>query len=450
MFKNEKFDFNHSKNLNIIFAFFPASFILGNLATNINILLFCGYAILHLKSRIFKIKFDFSLKIVFLFFLFVFFSTLLSFLKSSFFQEQDDMALFRLIKSVLFFRFFLLLLVIYALVELNIIDYKYFFVSAALFPVLISTDLIFQYIFGFNIIGLESYGHHNTSFFGDELISGGYVQNFAFFSIMLFIYKFKSSENYLRYILISLSIVLLSLGIMISGNRMPIILFFLGIFLIYIFNKKLRKIALTNTIIVITVLSTLILADDYWKISYKSFYQNIYGTVSYFYERTKSSKAEVLLNERKILEDDKIELAGYRAILSTALETWKLHRIFGNGIKSFRTDCAKIIKIQKRGICSNHPHNYYLEILTDLGIVGFTIVIIIASMFLFFLYKNYRFFQENNFQSLFFLATTISLFLEAFPLKSTGSIFTTNNATYIVLLGGIILSYKKLLEDKVF
>ena len=260
----------------------------------------------------------------------------------------------------------------------------------------------------------------------------------------------NSSKNYLRYILISLPIVLLSLGIMISGNRMPIILFFLGIFLIYIFNKKLRKIALTNTIIVITVLSTLILADDYWKISYKSFYQNIYGTVSYFYERTKSSKAEVLLNERKILEDDKIELAGYRAILSTALETWKLHRIFGNGIKSFRTDCAKIIKIQKRGICSNHPHNYYLEILTDLGIVGFTIVIIIASMFLFFLYKNYRFFQENNFQSLFFLATTISLFLEAFPLKSTGSIFTTNNATYIVLLGGIILSYKKLLEDKVF
>ena len=97
---------NHSKNLNIIFAFFPVSFILGNFFTNFNLILFCVYGILYLKSKIFKIKFDFSLKIIFLFFLFVFLSTVLSFLKSSFFQEQDDMALTRLIKSALFFRFF--------------------------------------------------------------------------------------------------------------------------------------------------------------------------------------------------------------------------------------------------------------------------------------------------------------------------------------------------------
>ena len=37
-------------------------------------------------------------------------------------------------------------------------------------------------------------------------------------------------------------------------------------------------------------------------------------------------------------------------------------------MKSFREDCKKIINVQKKGICSNHPHNYYLEILTDLGI----------------------------------------------------------------------------------
>tara|TARA_Y100000590_G_scaffold438567_1_gene561528 strand:- start:4126 stop:5457 length:1332 start_codon:yes stop_codon:yes gene_type:complete len=441
---------NHSKNLNIIFAFFPVSFILGNFFTNFNLILFSVYGILYLKSKIFKIKFDFSLKIIFLFFLFVFLSTVLSFLKSSFFQEQDDMALTRLIKSALFFRFFLLLLILYVLNELDIIDYKYFFVSAAIFSVLISADLVFQYIFGFNIIGLESYVHHNTSFFGDELIAGGYVQNFAFFSIFFFIYKFGNSENFFKYILISFLIALLSLAIMISGNRMPVILFLLGIFLIYVFNKKLKKIALINVLIFFTVLGTLISNDNYWKISYKSFFQNIYSTVTYLYERTKADKTETLSKERQLLKDDKVELAGYSIIFSTALETWKLHKVFGNGIKSFRVDCAKIIRIQKRGTCSNHPHNYYIEILSDLGIVGFVIVLIIASMFLFFLYKNYKFFEKNNLQSLFLLAATISLFLEVFPLKSTGSIFTTNNATYIVLLGGIILSYKKLLKDKAF
>ena len=85
-----------------------------------------------------------------------------------------------------------------------------------------------------------------------------------------------------------------------------------------------------------------------------------------------------------------------------------------------------------------------------MGIVGFFILTIIVSMFLVYLYKNYRFFGKNDFKSLFLFAATISLFLEGFPMKSTGSIFTTNNATYIALLAGIILSYKKILEDKDF
>jgi len=51
--------------------------------------------------------------------------------------------------------------------------------------------------------------------------------------------------------------------------------------------------------------------------------------------------------------------------------------------------------------------------------------------------KNGRFLEiigatGNNLQNLFLLAATISLFLEVFPLKSTGSIFTTNNTTYII------------------
>ena len=95
-------------------------------------------------------------------------------------------------------------------------------------------------------------------------------------------------------------------------------------------------------------------------------------------------------------------------------------------------------------MCSNHPHNYYLEILTDLGVVGFAITLIISSIFIGFLIKNYNLLNQNNLKNLFLLATTISLFLEVFPIKGTGSIFTTNNATYIIILSGILLSYKNI------
>ena len=99
-------------------------------------------------------------------------------------------------------------------------------------------------------------------------------------------------------------------------------------------------------------------------------------------------------------------------------------------------------------MCSNHPHNYYMEILTDLGILGIIFVIIMALIFIRFLMENYKSFNSKKFENLFLLAALISLFLEVFPIKSSGSIFTTNNATYIILMTSIILSHKKILEGK--
>ena len=59
-------------------------------------------------------------------------------------------------------------------------------------------------------------------------------------------------------------------------------------------------------------------------------------------------------------------------------------------------------------------------------------------------------FRENHLNDLFFIATSINLILEMFPIKSTGSFFSTYNAAYIFLMSGIILSYKKLSQNKNF
>ena len=139
----------------------------------------------------------------------------------------------------------------------------------------------------------------------------------------------------------------------------------------------------------------------------------------------------------------------------TALDTWKRNKIFGNGIKSFRIDCYKLqssdeynlsetyAESKKNRLCSTHPHNYYFEILTETGIVGLFITLMIASLFIVFVLKNFKLFKGNNIENFILLAATISLILEVFPFKSTGSIFTTNEAAYITLISSIILSYKK-------
>ena len=44
--------------VNLVFAFFPFSFILGSLVVNFNLFLFCCLGIFYLKSKILRTKYD--------------------------------------------------------------------------------------------------------------------------------------------------------------------------------------------------------------------------------------------------------------------------------------------------------------------------------------------------------------------------------------------------------
>ena len=466
--------------INLVLAFFPISFVLGNLITNINLVLFCVLGIFHLRSKILTTKFNLPIKIIFLLFFIIFFSTSLSFIKSLYFEGYEYIHLVRLIKSVMFFRFFLMLIIIYFLNELGILNLKYFFISAVFSSLIVSLDVLYQYIFGVNIIGLISHGHHNSGFFGDELIAGGFIQNFSFFSI-LFVTLILKNKNYLRFILTTIIICILGISIMLSGNRMPLILFLFGLLLVFLFNNKLRKIIPVSLICLFILFKFILSSDETMKSNYLSMYSNIQGMVSIFvlepisendseknYETQGSSTMVTEKDQQSSLHRKKLSFLNdrtYRArLLLTALDTWKKNKIFGNGIKSFRIDCGKLqdrdlldesdiyeynlwmhafLKSKKNRLCSSHPHNYYFEILTETGIVGLFVTLMIASLFVVFILKNFKFFKGNNIENFILLAATISLILEAFPFRSSGSIFTTNNATYIILIASIILSHKK-------
>ena len=261
----QKVTVNSTLLTNLVFAFFPISFISGNLIINLNLLLFCCLGIFHLRSKILKTKYDYPIKIIFLFFLIIFFSTSLSFAKSLYIDGYEYNNLFKLIKSITFFRFFLMLAIVYLLVQLDILNFKYFFVSAAFSSVFISLDIIFQYIFDFNIIGLKSfhvtqnlpgYYFRNAGFFGDELIAGGFIQNFSFFSIFFVAFKLKNKNN-IRFLLIMLTICIVGMGILFSGNRMPLILFVFGLLLIFLLNNKLKKVLSVSLIVLFIIFGLL-------------------------------------------------------------------------------------------------------------------------------------------------------------------------------------------------
>ena len=132
----------------------------------------------------------------------------------------------------------------------------------------------------------------------------------------------------------------------------------------------------------------------------------------------------------------------YMKEFATFYDTWLMNKYVGGGIKNFRYYCHKASKKDKKKesfICNMHPHNYYLEILTETGIVGFTIICLVFLIVLYRTFvKKYFLFSPLNHNNL--IIPFIFLFIvEIFPIKSTGSFFTTGNATYLFLILGILI-----------
>ena len=101
------------------------------------------------------------------------------------------------------------------------------------------------------------------------------------------------------------------------------------------------------------------------------------------------------------------------------------------------------LKYEKNLLCAPHPHNIYLEILINQGIVG----IIIFFIFLLSILKKYYLDliapKKNHFEKMFILSFLIIFIVELWPLRSYGSIFQTVNGTLFWFL--ISLTSSKLL-----
>jgi O-antigen ligase len=271
---------------------------------------------------------------------------------------------------------------------------------------------------------------------------------------------------------------ILGTGLLFSGNRMPLILFIFGLFLIFLSNLKIKKILLLSLVVLSVLFKFIISSDESYKIYITSYYSsyieeventfltpfdiNLFGGkgIRTWARTEKTDEEELVLGQKNTFYKDVKLRSSYLRFALATLHTWKSNKIFGNGIKSFYTDCHKLssdpnIRIEEDQfpdkinlLCSNHPHNYYFQILTTTGIVGLFITFLIGWSFLVLIFKNFKFIKKFNMTNVILLSVIISFFLEMFPLRNTGSLYTTNNATYIILIGSIILSYKELLKLK--
>ena len=426
----------NSTIVNVLFSMFPLFLIFGNLFTNLNIILLCVFSFIFYSKEIKKFKINLLDKIIIIFFIYTLITLIINFLGS--YYNYDFFSKTVIFKTLLYLRYLVLYFVLRVLVSKKILRLDYFFLTCALCAAFICLDIFVQFIFGKNIFGMEPVSvRHYSGVFGDELIAGGYLQKFALFSFFLpFVIKKKNYKAIIQFIFF----IIFMFGIVLSGNRMSFLLFVLSYAVFIIFSSDLKKYFLTFSIIFFIIISLHYNLNQNFKIRMDGF--TWYGKIliNSLFEKNLDT-AEGRLKEKDLFQKP------YVAELFCARTGFKRNPIFGGGVRSYRT----INFGSFYNGCATHPHNYYAEILSDLGLVGLSIILVFIFILFRKIFKNSPTTFHLNFNKVdieivpFFLI----IFIEFFPLRTSGSFFSTNNASIIFLILAVLVSLvsKKKLDN---
>ncbi len=436
------FEISKENYFSFLLALIPISFIAGNTIININVILIIFSGLFFFYKDLFKLKYFFLDKILFLYFLLILIIGVYNdiFLYLNF----NEFSIYRgsfttSIKSFLFLRFLLLYLFIRILIEKNILNLKLFFIVSTLSSLFVCFDIFYQLIIGQDIFGYEINPDIRklSGPFGNEYIAGGYIQRFslfAFFLLPLFYFSKKSTK--LNLFLLPLIFFIFIAGLIFSGNRMPFLLFLLTIILFLFFELKNKKIFLSLVAISCITFSAIYNLNIDVQNNFKNFNKSIKIIINNFGDHPTSYSEWPYVNE-----------------FSSAYYTWSMNKSFGGGVKNFNFYCFKSKeKFNLKIKCNSHPHNYYLEIFTETGVFGFIIISFVFIRIIYLvLYEKYFSVEKLNNNKI-IIPFLILFIAEIFPLRSSGSFFTTTNASYFFLILAILVAIfvkDKSIENKI-
>ena len=398
------FNCNDKKIIYLIF-FLPIALISGSSIVNITIFLIVFIFLYELYK---KKRFDFILNKDFYLLLVVFFYILIS----SIFISQNSNGIIPAL-GILRFIFLSFALAYYLRLENNKYEKKIYNFWSLVF-IVVTIDIFFEYIMGLNLLNFKSnYPGRLASFTGDELKIGGYYFGFFLLSLSFF----HSHKKKLFYSLFALFLV----AALLIGERSNFLkIFFISfIYFFFTFRGSILKKIIALLIGVIIIMTVFFFNQPIKHRFYNEVFLNIknLGLMNY-------------------LKQDRNK-HGIHYI--TSIEVFKQNKIFGVGFKNFRNESwkKKYNISNSRNAWAPHPHQIHFEFLSELGIIGYLILILFL---IYYITNGFIFYKKNNnpyvlSASLFTLATII-------PLIPSGSFFTTFTATIFWINFSIILKNK--------
>ncbi len=313
---------------------------------------------------------------------------------------------------------------------------KYFSSSLVLTVVVLCIDAIIQYVLGYNLIGYTIDNPDKLNgLFGSEAVLGSYLIRLLPLTIVSYFVLFKNKLNTSFHLLL---IFFISLVIFLSGSRTSFALLIIFLILYFFLFKNIRKYMLFG-ILFLTL--TVVFASFFNNKVGHSIYYNIKDPI-----RTIFNEDRAVLRDN--LKDKKIIIFTqvYHSHYETAFNMFKHNKIFGVGNKMYRKLCNKDEYFVNDFSCTTHPHNFYLQILAENGLIGF---IILASIFFYISYLILREVWQRNINnrsliSDYSIILLVGMFLNLWPIAPSGNIFNNWLSILIYMPLGFYFYFIKL------
>ena len=308
-------------------------------------------------------------------------------------------------RSIGFIRFIIFVFAIKFIINKNKVDDKLIFTSWSIIFFIVSFDIIFESIFGFNTLGFKSYlPGRISSFLNDELKIGNFYFGFILLTLSFIYYTLKTRKYFLIFLIFFIFISF------IIGERSNFIKVFIITFLFFliinrtILWKKLLLFFVILALIFFTISKNQNLKERFYNQTFINLVEHNYDIKEFY------------------------RFSTYGAHYDTAIQIFKNYTYFGVGLKNYRIESGKA-KYENPNFRFNekrkttHPHQIHFEFLAEMGLFGY-----ISFFVFFFIFLSRSIKIQIKSRNLYHLSGLLFILVSFTPLIPSGSFFTTYGA----------------------
>ena len=274
--------------------------------------------------------------------------------------------------------------------------FKKMFKSWLLILLIVALDVFIEFFYGKNILGYDISGHGNpkriVSFFKDEPVVGSFISAFFLFLTGFFL---NQKKKYKPYVL--LAIILFFISILVTTERSSVIRALIGMSIFFILYKEFNlKSKILSFFFIFLIIFTFVINSHNIK-----------------------HRFTIQLTQKNIYFD----------LYQSGFEVFKNYKLFGVGNKNYRIEtCSEKVFENKNYRCSTHPHQIYFELVSEHGLIGTIIILLIFYRLIF--SKIKRTISGKNYLK---IGSLIYLIIIFFPLIPSGAFFSSFSFTLFAI-----------------